>query len=271
MPESDAAPGRAADPAADLALLTGAAEAAGVIARRYWRRAPEAWDKPGGAGPVSEADLAVNAMLMADLRASRPDYGWLSEESPDDPARLAAARSFIIDPIDGTRAFIAGEPAFAHSLAVAEAGRIIAAVVFLPVLDALYAATDTGPALLNGAPIRAATTRDPDGASILTARANLGPDHWTGGQPPALRRQFRPSLAYRLCLVAEGTADAMLSLGPVWEWDLAAGDLIASRAGARVTDRDGARIRYNAPHPRTRGALAAPPGLHDVLIGRLRH
>lgn len=258
------------DAAADLALLTGAAEAAGAIARRYWRRSPEAWDKPEGAGPVTEADLAVNAMLLADLRAARPDYGWLSEESPDDAARLAAARVFIIDPIDGTRVFIAGAPDFAHSLAVVEAGRTTAAVVFLPMLDALYAATATGPALLNGVPIRAAATSNPDGASILTARANLGPDHWSGGQPPALRRQFRPSLAYRLCLVAEGTADAMLSLGPVWEWDLAAGDLIASRAGARVTDRSGARIRYIAPHPRTEGALAAPPELHGALIARLR-
>lgn len=270
MPESDAAPGRAADPAADLALLTGAAEAAGVIARRYWRRAPEAWDKPDGSGPVTEADLAVNAMLMAELRGARPDYGWLSEESPDDAARLDAARTFIIDPIDGTRAFIAGEPAFAHSLAVAEAGRIIAAVVHLPALGRLYAATAWGPAQCNGAPIRVAAIAAPEGASILTARANLAPEHWTGAAPPALRRLFRPSLAYRLCLVAEGAADAMLSLGPVWEWDLAAGDLIARRAGAHVTDRHGAPIRYNAPHPQSRGALAAAPALHGALIGRLR-
>lgn len=258
------------DPALDLALLTGAAEAAGLIARRYWRSSPEAWDKPDGAGPVSAADLAVNAMLLAELRAARPDYGWLSEESPDHPARLAARRVFIIDPIDGTRAFIAGEPAFAHSLAVAEAGRITAAVVFLPALDALYAATADGPALCNGAPIRAATTGDPDGTSILTARANLAPEHWRDGAPPVLRRLFRPSLAYRLCLVAEGAADAMLSLGPVWEWDLAAGDLIAARAGARVTDAHGAPIRYNAADPRAQGALAASPGLHAALIGRLR-
>lgn len=111
----------------DLALLDAAARAAGAIALRYWRRSPETWDKGDGAGPVSEADLAIDRMLAADLRAARPDYGWLSEESADEPGRLGAARTFIIDPIDGTRAFLDGTPDFAVSLAVADAGRVTAA------------------------------------------------------------------------------------------------------------------------------------------------
>ncbi|MFN6951170.1 MAG: 3'(2'),5'-bisphosphate nucleotidase CysQ [Albidovulum sp.] len=257
-------------PESDVELLIEAARAAGEIARRYWRKRPETWDKPGGAGPVTEADLAVNAMLHAELGAARRDYGWLSEESPDDPRRLGRGRSFIIDPIDGTRAFIAGEENFAHSLAVAEAGRIIAAVVYLPVKDALYAATEAGVATLNGRPIQTAGETDPAHATVLTAKSNLAPEHWHEGRPPPFRREFRASLAWRLCLVAEGRFDAMLSLRPTWEWDIAAGDLIARRAGARVTDRTGQPIAYNAPEPLAQGIIAAPEPLWQAIHGALR-
>ena len=115
-------------PERDLALLTDAAREAGLIALRYWRRNPQVWDKGGEHGPVTEADLAVNDMLKARLLAARPDHGWLSEETPDDPARLSRECVFIIDPIDGTRAFIAGEDTFAVSLAVVEQGIPVAGV-----------------------------------------------------------------------------------------------------------------------------------------------
>lgn len=253
----------------DLALLTDAARAAGEIALRYWRKRPDAWEKPGGAGPVTEADLAVNAMLHAELGAARPDYGWLSEETPDDAVRLGRGRSFIVDPIDGTRAFIEGDAAFSHSLAIAEAGRVTAAVVYLPAKDALYAATGTGEATLNGQPIRASRRTEADGATLLTSRPNLAPEHWKGGAPPPFRRTFRASLAWRLCLVAEGRFDAMLSLRPTWEWDIAAGDLIARSAGAEVTDRMGRAIAYNAAEPRTQGIIAAPAPLWRAIRAAL--
>lgn len=252
-------------PESDLALLAEAAREAGRIALRYWRKRPDSWDKPNGAGPVTEADLAVNAMLQSELGAARPDYGWLSEESPDDAARLGRRRSFIVDPIDGTRAFLEGDESFAHSLAVAEAGRVIAAVVHLPAKDTLYAATLTGAATCNDRPIRASGRSDPSGATLLTSRPNLAPEHWREGRPPPFRREFRASLAWRLCLVAEGRFDAMLSLRPTWEWDIAAGDLIARRAGARVTDRAGEPIAYNAPEPRARGIIAAPEPLWRTI------
>lgn len=256
-------------PARDVALLTDAAREAGEIALRFWRRNPESWDKPGGAGPVTEADLAVNAMLHARLGAARPDYGWLSEESPDDAVRLGRGRSFIVDPIDGTRAFMAGDESFAHSLAVAEAGRITAAVVYLPAKDALYAATATEVATLNGQPIRTSARAEPAGATLLTSKPSLAPEHWRDGRPPAFRREFRASLAWRLCLVAEGRFDAMMSLRPTWEWDIAAGDLIARQAGARVTDAAGLAIAYNAPSPLARGIIAAPEPLWQAIRAAL--
>lgn len=250
----------------DLALLVHAARAAGAIALRYWRHAPKSWEKPDGTGPVTEADLAVNDMLAETLGAARPDYGWLSEESPDTPARLTGPHTFILDPIDGTRAFMAGEEHFAHSFAVAHHGRITAAVVCLPAIDRLYTATTTAPALCNGIPIRA-TSSPYAGATLLCSRPALAPEHWQA--PPPVNRHFRASLAYRLCLVAEGAFDAMLTLRPTWEWDVAAGSLIATRAGALVTDRHGSPISYNNPDPRAAGVIAAGAPVHKGLRGGL--
>ena len=156
MPEAD--PRAHARHAQDMALLVAAAREVGEIALRYAAKGAQSWEKPDGQGPVTEADLAVDAALHAALGAARPDYGWLSEERPDDPVRLAHERVFIIDPIDGTRAFMKGDQAWAHSLAVAEGGRVTAAVVFLPAMDKLYAAARGQGATLNGAPIRATTT-----------------------------------------------------------------------------------------------------------------
>ena len=235
---------------------------------RFWRQTPRAWEKPDGTGPVTEADLAVNTMLRETLRGQRPDYGWLSEEDEDGTARLTTTRQFIIDPIDGTRAFMAGEETFAHSLAIAENGAVIAGVVYLPALDRLYTATSTGPALKDGTPIHASTQTQIEGATLLTTPPNLAPEHWSGGVP-AVKRSFRTSLAYRLCLVAEGRHDGMLTLRDAWEWDIAAGALIAQRAGATVTDRHNQALIFNTEHAKRPGVLAAAPGLHACLMARL--
>ncbi|MCA0272164.1 MAG: 3'(2'),5'-bisphosphate nucleotidase CysQ [Proteobacteria bacterium] len=255
-------------PAPDRDLLIGAAEEAGRIARRFWRKKPETWAKPGDAGPVTEADLAIDAMLKAELRAARPDYGWLSEETPDDPVRLAHDRCFIIDPIDGTRAFIEGDTSFAHALAVAERGRVIAGVVYLPEKDALYAATLDGQATLNGQVIRATNPGRTEGATVLTSAATMAPQNWKGAVPP-VQRVFRASFAWRMCLVAEGRFDAALTLRPSWEWDIAAGDLIARQAGATVSDRPGAALVFNRPDPRADGVIAAGPRLWRDLRSQL--
>jgi myo-inositol-1(or 4)-monophosphatase len=251
-------------PERDLALLAEAALEAGRIARRYWRKNPETWEKPGQ-GPVTEADIAVNRMLLAELRAARPDYGWLSEETPDDTARLKHERVFVIDPIDGTRAFVAGEEHFSHALAVVEGARVVAGVVHLPIPDSTYCATQDSPALMNGVPM---VPRTPGAEPVVLASgAALAPEHWQGGVPQ-VRRAFRASLAWRFCLVAEGRFDAMLTFRPTWEWDAAAGALIAARAGAVVTDAAGAAPLFNRPDPRVPGLVVALPALHADLMAR---
>ena len=255
-------------PERDLELLIEAARASGEIALRYWKQSPKVWEKPGE-GPVTEADIAVNNMLLERLRTARPSYGWLSEETPDTDERLDCEHLFLIDPIDGTSAFIAEDSSFSHSLAIARNGVVTAAVVYLPAKDRLYAATLDGPATCNGQPIQCSDRAGITGATLLTPKANLAPELWQG-PVPEVTRHFRASVAYRLCLVADGGFDGMISLRQAWEWDIAAGALIADRAGASVTNRLGAPLHFNAELPRSNGVLVAAPGLHRELLMRLK-
>lgn len=257
-------------PGNDLDLLINAARAAGEIALRYWKRSPDFWEKEDGTGPVTVADLAVNEMLVSELRRARPDYGWLSEETPDTFERMTATRCFIVDPIDGTRAFMDGTPDFAHSLAIAEDGKVTAAVIYLPAQDRLYSASTKERATQNGVPMQVTAAPSVDGASVLTARPNLAPEHWREGAPPSVKRVFRSSLAWRLALVAEGAFDGMLTLRPTWEWDVAAGALIVERAGGCVTDRAGRSLRFNSRDPRVGGCIAAAPAVHQGLLAALK-
>lgn len=255
-------------PEADLALLADAAREAGRIALRFAKGSARRWDKPDGAGPVTEADLAVNDMLEKTLRAARPDYGWLSEESPDSDARLSRKTLFIIDPIDGTRNFIEGGDKWSHSLAVVENGVPVAGAVYLPVKGKLYTAARGLGAFLNGRPIRVSARAGVRDATMLATKPTYDARHWPGGVPD-VARHYRPSLAYRLALVAEGRFDAMLTLRDSWEWDIAAGAMILSEAGAQVTDRHGATLGFNNAHPQVPGVLAGAGGVHAELLAGL--
>ena len=255
-------------PEPDLALLEAAARAAGEIALAYVGRPGEVHEKSGGRGPVSEADIRIDRMLRERLLAARPDYGWLSEESEDNTARLHAARVFIVDPIDGTRAFLAGQSAWSHSLAVAEHGHVVAGVVHLPMLERTYVAAPGQGAWVNGEAIAAADRPAIDGARVLATSGQMTARFWPGGVPP-VERLFRTSLAYRLCLVADGSADAMFSFRETWEWDIAAGALIAAEAGAVVSDGRGAPVGFNRPWPGVPGVIAAGPAVHSSILARV--
>lgn len=256
-------------PERDLDLLLEVADAAGDIAKSFFGNGPQSWDKGDGQGPVTEADLAIDAMLKERLLAARPDYGWLSEETEDDTARLSKRDVFIIDPIDGTRAFIEGSKNFSHALAVVRHGVVTAAVVHLPLLGDTFAATLGGGATLNGAPIKVGPRQELAGAQTLVAKPVLAPSLWPGGVPPVERR-FRSSLAYRLCLIADGSFDAMITLRDAWEWDIAAGTLIALEAGALVSDRENETLMFNNPTPKLPGVLVANEGLHAGLMTHLK-
>ncbi|MEM6407677.1 MAG: 3'(2'),5'-bisphosphate nucleotidase CysQ [Pseudomonadota bacterium] len=252
----------------DLTLLSDAARAAAAIGTKHFQSDPDVWDKSGGQGPVTEADLEIDTMLREELTAARPNYGWLSEETEDDAARLHAERVFIVDPIDGTRAFIAGQRSWSHSLAIAERGEIIAAAVLVPMMDRLYTASNDDIARLNGTPIESSKRLQIEDATVLAAKSNMKPEFWNAGTPP-LERHFRPSLAYRLSLVAQGRFDAMLTLRPCWEWDIAAGALLVRRAGGHASDMLGNPLTFNTGGAQTHGCVAAGSGVHAKILDRL--
>jgi myo-inositol-1(or 4)-monophosphatase len=250
----------------DLALLHEAARLGGEAALGFWGASPAVWDKGGGQGPVSEADIRVDQVLSEVLRTARPGYGWLSEESNDGGARMSTERLFIVDPIDGTRSFLEGGRAWAISMAVVHRGAVEAAAVALPAMGRTYAAQRGRGSQLDGDPIRASRRDRIEAARVLAARASLAPEVWGSAGVPPVARHFRPSLAYRLCLVAEGRFDGMITFRDCWEWDIAAGALIAAEAGAEVSDRRGAPLLFNSTTATTPGVVAAAPALHAALL-----
>jgi len=252
--------------AEDAALLEAAAREAGALALKLRKRRLQVQNKPGGS-PVTNADLAVDALLTERLRGARPDYGWLSEETADDPARLSTGRQFIVDPIDGTVAYMKGMPWFTVALAVIEGGEPVVAAVYAPALDAMFVASAGAGTTLNGDQARAAVTCDISGCNMLGDLRAFQHPHWS--EPwPDMNVQKRNSIAYRMALVASGEFDAAVALSRKHDWDVAAGALIASEAGATVTDHTGAPYRFNKPDPWQASLLCAAPALHPLLLAR---
>ncbi|MBV9511657.1 MAG: 3'(2'),5'-bisphosphate nucleotidase CysQ [Caulobacteraceae bacterium] len=218
--------------------------------------------------PVSDADLAVDRWLRARLIKARPDYGWMSEETADDPARLAKARVFVVDPIDGTRDYLRGRPWWGVSIAVVEQGRPVCGVFHAPDRNETFEATLGGGARRNAAPIQAGAKEALEGAGMLGDAAMFTHPAWA--EPwPQMRIERRNSIAYRLCCVASGEFDAALALSAKSDWDLAAAELIAEEAGCLVTDHKGGPLVYNRSPPRQPSLICAAPALHRLILRRV--
>ena len=256
---------QAPEPRDDLALITDAALSAGQSALQFFRSDFKRWEKDGGAGPVTEADLTVDAELGSLLRAARPDYGWLSEES-NAKGWQDRSRIFVIDPIDGTRSFIEGSRTWAISIAVIENGHPIAAVVHLPAREMTYAAAIHAGATKNGDPIAASNASNAEEAHFLSAKVNFQPERWA--KPIiAPRISFRSSLAYRMALVAEGRFDAMVTLRRTWDWDVAAGTLLVTEAGGNVRVPKGTAPSFGNAERSQPGLLAGSKPLVSWMLG----
>jgi myo-inositol-1(or 4)-monophosphatase len=250
----------------DLELIADAAAEAAELAMRLQRSGLEIAKKDDGT-PVTDADLAVDRFLCERLRRARPEYGWLSEESVDDLDRLGKDRLFIVDPIDGTRAFMVRKPYWAVCVAVVAQGEPVAAVVQAGALAESYQASRGDGATLNGAPIQASGASSLAGSRMLADAALFARPEWTEPWPP-MHVETRSAIAYRMVLVASGAFDCCLAMSAKSEWDAAAASLIAVEAGARVTDRDGVPLRFNTPQARTPSLVCAAPGLHALILRR---
>lgn len=245
----------------DLDLIRVAAEEAGKIAMGYYGRDPQVWMK-AGVSPVSEADYAVDKFLKETLRKARPDYGWLSEETVDTPERLSARRTFVVDPIDGTRAFLERQDVWCVSIAVVDDGRPLAGVLDCPARKEVFVARAGGGATLDG--VRLSVRPQPDQPRIAGPKALL--DRMPADlQRRVNRHRYVPSLAYRIAMIADGRLDGTFVKANSHDWDLAAADLILTEAGGAVRDTAGRALRYAGPDPR-RGVLAAGSG---ALLDRM--
>ena len=202
------------------------------------------------------------------LSAAFPQAGWLSEETVDDPARLARPRVLVVDPIDGTRAFMTGDSRFAVCAALVAEGLPIAGVVHLPARAETFAAALGGGARLNGAPARVAAARKLEGARLGGPRPMVEALARAGAN--VVQQARIPSLAYRIVSVACGALDAALASPNAHDWDLAAADVILHEAGGSLTGLEGARPVYNRPEPRHAELVAAPLALRDALMAAAR-
>ncbi len=256
---------------ADLELIESAARDAGELALSFKRQGKvQTWSKEGGS-PVTNADLAVDRQLQDQLRAARPDYGWLSEETADDRSRLEAKRTFVVDPIDGTIAYIKDRPFWTVCIGVVEDGQPTCGVLVAPALGETYVALAGGGARLNGQPI---CVRDRDvleGSALLADARTLRRPDWPEPWPDELRIESRNSVAYRMALVAAGAFDAVVALSSKCDWDLAAADLIVREAGGLATDHRGRPFAYNQASVRKRSLICAGPRLHALILGRVSH
>ncbi|MBW8814841.1 MAG: 3'(2'),5'-bisphosphate nucleotidase CysQ [Caulobacterales bacterium] len=254
----------------DLALLVEAAQEAGRLARDIRKRGLEVEYKPDDHTPVTNADLAADQLLTTRLRAARPDYGWLSEETADAKDRLVCRRIFVVDPIDGTRAFLKGRPWWSVALAVVEDGAAVAGVVFAPELDEIYAATAGGGATRNGEAIQPSARAGLEDCRMVGDPVVFGHWSWPVAWPP-MHVEQRNSTAYRMCLVAAGEFDAAVAPVRKSDWDVAAGDVIAREAGCFVGDHTGDAFRYNRARPSQASLICSTPALAPLILERVRH
>ena len=251
------------DVKADRDLIASAAQDAGRLALAFRNRGLKHWEKSKG-DPVSEADLAADHLLQERLKPTRPDYGWLSEECADDESRLRTQRSFVVDPIDGTRAFVKGRPEFVVSVAVVENGHPIAAALYDPSSEDLWDAAKHEGARLNGKPISVSNQSTINGAKLLGDPGRLADLRRLGAEAHTVN-----SVALRLALCAQGSFDALVAVRGKWDWDLAAGALILTEAGGKITNWSGKDLSFNGVPPRQPAPLAAGPNLHSLLLHRL--
>jgi myo-inositol-1(or 4)-monophosphatase len=261
----------AADPAnvpADARdLLIDAVREAGALALKAFRGTIKQWAK-GRSSVVCEIDLAVDKLLHDRLTGSGSGFGWLSEETEDDPARLKARTVWIVDPIDGTRSYLAGRVDWSVSAALAVDGRPILAALFAPATEEFFFATAGGGATLNGAPIATNSSSGPSGAKVAGPKQFLTRLAETNVKVVPMPRIG--SLALRLARVAHGELDIAFAGTNSHDWDLAAADLLVHEAGGVLTTLAGQVLTYNRPEPVHGALIAAGRNCHAKLIERAR-
>jgi myo-inositol-1(or 4)-monophosphatase len=245
-----------------LRRIQAALEAAVEVLRGLRADTVRVEHKPG-AGPVTEADWAVNEVLAKVLPAD--GEGWLSEESRDDPSRLAKRRVWAVDPLDGTKEFVAGVPEWCVSVGLLEDGRPVAGGIANPATGEVFLGCLESGVTYNGRAAHVSERRSLEGAVVLASRSEVDRGEWERFRGAPFTVRPVGSVAYKLALVAAGLADATWTLVPKHEWDVAAGVALVLAAGGSVRTRDGSPLRFNQASPRLTGLIAQPRGLRPAV------
>ncbi|MDX1580661.1 MAG: 3'(2'),5'-bisphosphate nucleotidase CysQ [Alphaproteobacteria bacterium] len=241
---------------------------AGAIAMRYFEEGVKTWHKTDDE-PVSEADYAVDDHLKEKLVGRWETDGWLSEESSRIGAEGARKLTWVVDPIDGTRAFIKQKPHFTVCLGLVENDRAVYGAVYNPALDEFFEAEAGEGALCNGRPIHVNSHDRLDGLKMIGYREMFAEKHWKSPWPK-IEVALVNSIAYRMVLVASGAHDAVVNLRPQNDWDIVAAELILREAGGKCTDRDGNPYRFHGQGGKNQSVIAANPVLQDKLVEKFR-
>lgn len=219
------------------------------------RQRPHAVTAKGDGSPLTEADLAAEAVIAAGLAAQAAGIPVVSEEDVARATPPAGATFILVDPLDGTKEFLGPSGEFTVNIALVEGGRPTMGVVYAPALGRIWkgalgqgaAAGDLAaggdPAGIAWRPITARPRPD-SGLVAVASRSHIDPatEAFLATLPIGDRRSIGSSLKF--CLVAEGAADVYPRLAPTMEWDTAAGQAVLESAGGRVTTPDGAPFRY---------------------------
>lgn len=248
-------------------VLTSAIREAGAEALRCATDGFEVFTKPDQS-PVTSADLAVNAILQDRLLGQFPADGWLSEESPDTEARLSASRVWVIDPIDGTKAFIRGESEFCISVALVEQSRPVLAAIFNPSTGELYTAQRGQGLHLNGAPVRKPNGLTPPQPIVALGQAEIHSGRFTLVAEQLDARTMH-SIAWAIARAASGAIHGVMTFELPHEWDVAAGVLMLEEAGGSACDSAGQPLQFNRPTPRFQGFFATTSGFPGRLISQI--
>ncbi|MEE8437782.1 MAG: 3'(2'),5'-bisphosphate nucleotidase CysQ [Candidatus Neomarinimicrobiota bacterium] len=254
----------------NLTLSKNAARAAGKLILDYYNSEFEVRSK-GFNNPVTTADKAADDYLKNTLTLARPRFGWLSEETLDSKTRLTRDWVWVVDPLDGTKEFIAGIPNFVVSIGLVHKGSPVLGVLYNPVTAEMFSAEAGKGAFLNDKAINCKSKLRLQDMTILNSRSETGRGLWN-----AFKNDFkylRPvgSVAYKMGLTAAGQADIFATLRPKNEWDICAGTCIIIEAGGKVIDLNGDDLIFNQKSTLiTPGLIAGAPQSVDKVFELLR-
>ena len=237
---------------------------AGKIALKWFKNDPENWEKEDGS-LISKVDIEINNLLGRILKKSNPNFGWLSEESEDDKSRLEKEITFVVDPLDGTKAFLEGKKEFSISIALVKNGEPISGIVYSPSTKEIFESEKNKGSLKNKKRMHISKFDQLNGCKMVAFKPMFSHPSWKNPWPK-MSIENRNSVAYRMALVASGEFDAMMALNSKNDWDIAAGDLLITEAGGYVSQHNAKKLKYNNVSTKKPSVIGSNKKIYDEIL-----